>query len=106
MYLCTNNIMRLFRRSAPEVILDGHYTHASDVWAFGILAWELYTSFTSGQDGRDLSVPFFDLKKEEVKSRAVFSAFQSLFTLVTSKQLLLLLLQEMTFSGRERSRVG
>jgi len=73
---CTNNIIHLFYRSAPEVILDGHYTHASDVWAFGILAWELYTSFTTGQDGpRDLSVPFFDLERHEVNSRALLNAF-------------------------------
>ncbi|KAJ7356110.1 ptk6 protein tyrosine kinase [Desmophyllum pertusum] len=51
--------------SAPEVILDGHYTHASDVWAFGILAWELYKSFSTGQDGRPVSVPFFDLDNRE-----------------------------------------
>ena len=53
-------------RSAPEVILDGHYTHASDVWSFGILAWELYTSFADGLHGRDSSLPFFDLGNEEV----------------------------------------
>ncbi|KAL9950623.1 hypothetical protein ACROYT_G043148 [Oculina patagonica] len=54
------------RWSAPEVILDGHYTHASDVWAFGILAWELYTSYANGQDERDISVPFYDLNKHEI----------------------------------------
>nr|XP_058966526.1 tyrosine-protein kinase JAK2-like isoform X2 [Pocillopora verrucosa] len=54
------------RWSAPEVILDGHYTHASDVWSFGILAWELYTSFADGLDGRDSSLPFFDLGNEEI----------------------------------------
>ena len=76
---CINNIMRFFHRSAPEVILDGHYTHASDVWAFGVLAWELYTSYTTEQDKRDLSVPFFKLENHEVNFRAVFSVFQTLF---------------------------
>ena len=71
----TDNRIHNFYRSAPEVILDGHYTHASDVWSFGILAWELYTSFATGQDGRHLSVPFFDLEKHEVNSRAVLKAF-------------------------------
>ena len=52
------------------MVLDGYYTHASDVWAFGILAWELYTSFTNGQDGRDFSVPFYDLKNDEVNPKA------------------------------------
>lgn len=65
---CINNIIRLFHRSAPEVILDGHYTHGSDVWAFGILAWELYTSFKAGVDERNVSVPFFELEEHEVNS--------------------------------------
>ena len=57
-----------FCRSAPEVILDGHYTHASDVWAFAILAWELYTSYQIGQYGRKLSVPYHGLYNHEVGS--------------------------------------
>jgi len=72
---CTNNIIHLFYRSVPEIILDGHYLHASDVGTLGSLAWELYASFTTGQHGRDLSVPFFDLEKHEVNSRAVLNAF-------------------------------
>jgi len=62
----TYNVIFFFRRSAPEVILDGHYTHASDVWAFGILAWELYTSFNTGQDWRQCSLPYHDLYDNEV----------------------------------------
>ena len=53
-------------RSAPEVISDGRYTHASDVWAFGILAWELYASYDNGHEWRHLSVPYFSLKNEQV----------------------------------------
>jgi len=52
------------------VILDGHYTHASDVWAFGILAWELYTCYSGGQDRRELAVPYNGLYKDEVKIAA------------------------------------
>lgn len=53
-------------RSAPELILDGLYTHASDVWAFGILAWELYASYETGQEKRRLSLPYSSLKNEQV----------------------------------------
>ena len=66
MCIFTSNFMRNFYRSAPEVILDGRYTHASDVWALGIIAWELYTSFAIGKDRQELSLPFYDLEPKEV----------------------------------------
>lgn len=55
-----------FNRSSPEVILENNYSHASDVWAFGILAWELYTAFATGQEGRSYSVPYCNLVDDEV----------------------------------------
>ena len=48
------------------MILDGHYTHASDVWSFAILAWELYKSFACGQKNRMFSIPYFQLENDEV----------------------------------------
>ena len=83
----TDLIIGLFYRSAPEVILDGHYTYVSDVWAFGILAWELYQSFTTEHDiKRDLSVPFYDLENREVNSRTGLNAFRSFFLFFSVKK--------------------
>ena len=48
------------------MILENNYSHASDVWAFGILAWELYASFATGQERRGHSVPYCDLVIDEV----------------------------------------
>ena len=66
------------------MILDGHYTYASDVWAFGILAWELYVSFTAGYDKRDLSVPFYGLENREVNSRTALNVFFLFFGVSSS----------------------
>ena len=46
--------------------MDGHYTHASDVWAFGILAWELYQSFQHGESNPLFSTPYFWLDNDQV----------------------------------------
>jgi len=53
-------------RCAPEVILENHYSHASDVWAFGILAWELYTSFAVGQSDIRASLPYHSIGSDKV----------------------------------------
>ncbi len=55
------------------MILENNYSHASDVWAFGILAWELYTAFATGQEaeeGRPYSVPYYNLVADEVCVKA------------------------------------
>ena len=52
------------------MISDGHYSHASDIWAFGIVAWELYTSYANGQDRRDFSVPYYGLYDDEVNPKS------------------------------------
>lgn len=48
------------------MIQDGNYTHASDVWAFAVLGWELYTAFATGQEFKEYSVPYCNHAAEEV----------------------------------------
>ena len=76
MSLDTNNN---FFRSAPEVICDGHYKHASDVWAFGILAWELYSSYSTGRDGRHFAIPYHGRHENDEVSRKASVPFLGLF---------------------------
>ncbi|XP_015759023.1 PREDICTED: uncharacterized protein LOC107338306 [Acropora digitifera] len=54
------------RWSSPEVNMDGYFSHASDVWAFGILAWELYQSFQHGENSPHLSIPYFWLDNDQI----------------------------------------
>lgn len=49
----------------PESILYGKFTAETDVWAFGILLWEV---FTFGQQ------PYFGLQNEEV-GRHMYSCY-------------------------------
>ena len=48
--------------------MDGYYSHSSDVWAFGILAWELYASYQYGQEEQQFSRPYNWLANDEVKT--------------------------------------
>ena len=48
------------------MILENNYSHASDVWAFGILAWELYTAYATGQERNVYSIPYCGLDIDEV----------------------------------------
>lgn len=54
------------RWSAPEVIQENHYTHASDVWAFGIFAWELYSAFAAGQQNRIAALPYYNIPADKI----------------------------------------
>ncbi|XP_074612250.1 uncharacterized protein LOC141866614 isoform X4 [Acropora palmata] len=54
------------RWSSPEVNMDGYYSHASDVWAFGILAWELYQSFQHRENNQQFSIPYFWLDNDQI----------------------------------------
>lgn len=56
-YYRFNNMQIPLRWMPPEAICDDEFSEKSDVWSFGVLAWEIYTF---GQ------MPYHDLTNEEV----------------------------------------
>ena len=50
----------LYKWAAPEAISQRRFSEASDVWSFGIVAWEIQNS---GE------MPYWEMNDEEVISR-------------------------------------
>ncbi|XP_028391604.1 uncharacterized protein LOC114516354 [Dendronephthya gigantea] len=63
----------ILRWSSPEVIINGKYSEASDVWAFAVLIWEMFTLIALHDDkelydeenNKASSLPYHDLKSKE-----------------------------------------
>ena len=57
-------------RSSPEIIIDGEYSNASDMWGFGVLIWEMFTLLDKELNESDEQIsclPYHHLSsKEEV----------------------------------------
>ncbi|XP_046567778.1 tyrosine-protein kinase transmembrane receptor ROR2-like [Haliotis rubra] len=45
----------VYRRSSPEVIRDGTYSWASDVFSFGLILWSGFSNFSSYHNLKDLN---------------------------------------------------
>lgn len=48
------------------MILQGHYSHASDVWSFGVVVWELYEALANRVRSREQTLPYFNITNDEV----------------------------------------
>ena len=64
-------IINCLFRSAPEVISQGRYSHASDVWSFGVLAWELFAAFYDSNIMPRQTIPYYNHTNDEVTSRKI-----------------------------------
>ena len=69
LYRCVKNAYVIFR-SSPEVITNGEYSKASDMWAFGVMIWEMFTLIDKDlQEISDKKItPYYQLmSKDQVR---------------------------------------
>ena len=69
MSLSSLSISYIIFRSSPEVITDGMFSKASDVWAFAVLIWEIFTLIDKDLDESDEEIshlPYHQLISKEV----------------------------------------
>ena len=66
-------MINICHRYAPECLYENKFTHASDVWSFGVVLWEIYS--------------FGARPWEELKGREVCRALSASFSTHVDKHL-------------------
>lgn len=47
------------------MITEGIYSYASDVWAFGVVLWELYAALAFRRKRSTLARPYYELEDDQ-----------------------------------------
>jgi hypothetical protein len=85
MSLSSLSISYILFRSSPEVITDGMFSKASDVWAFAVLIWEIFTLIDKDLDESDEEIshlPYHQLTSKELVHLLLYLLCNTWHTLI------------------------
>uniref|UniRef100_A0A8C6SXA5 receptor protein-tyrosine kinase n=1 Tax=Neogobius melanostomus TaxID=47308 RepID=A0A8C6SXA5_9GOBI len=81
-YVVRGNVRLPVKWMAPESIFQGMYTMKSDVWAYGILLWEIFSLGVSPYPGMKVNHTFYAMIERGFKMESPYYATESVYDIM------------------------
>lgn len=81
-YVVRGNVRLPVKWMAPESIFQGMYTMKSDVWAYGILLWEIFSLGVSPYPGMKVDHTFYAMIERGFKMESPYYATDSVYNMM------------------------
>ncbi|CAN9506272.1 unnamed protein product [Ophioblennius macclurei] len=81
-YVVRGNVRLPVKWMAPESIFQGMYTMKSDVWAYGILLWEIFSLGVTPYPGMKVDHTFYSMIEKGFKMEAPYYANDSVYKMM------------------------
>lgn len=81
-YVVRGNVRLPVKWMAPESIFQGMYTMKSDVWAYGILLWEIFSLGVSPYPGVKVDHTFYAMIERGFKMESPYYATESVYNIM------------------------
>ncbi|KAM9839691.1 receptor-type tyrosine-protein kinase FLT3-like [Aulostomus maculatus] len=81
-YVVRGNVRLPVKWMAPESIFQGMYTMKSDIWAYGILLWEIFSLGVTPYPGMKVDHTFYSLIERGLKMDCPYYADESVYEMM------------------------
>ncbi|KAF7654023.1 hypothetical protein LDENG_00075530 [Lucifuga dentata] len=81
-YVVRGNVRLPVKWMAPESIFDGMYTMKSDIWAYGILLWEIFSLGVTPYPGMKVDNKFYTMIERGFKMECPYYANESVYKMM------------------------
>ncbi|XP_072306910.1 receptor-type tyrosine-protein kinase FLT3 [Eucyclogobius newberryi] len=81
-YVVRGNVRLPVKWMAPESIFQGMYTMKSDVWAYGILLWEIFSLGVTPYPGMKVDQTFYAMIERGFKMECPYYASESVYNIM------------------------